>query len=82
MSSFTARPFRCCNPGGYIEQQEPSMTWESEYGIPKDNAIDQFFKISWEGGKTFGRSFRVFEDNITRKDLEVAGFVDVVINDI
>ncbi|KAG7288277.1 hypothetical protein NEMBOFW57_007808 [Staphylotrichum longicolle] len=81
-SRFYREAFRCCTPGGWIEHQDPSFVWHSDRGIPEDSALDQFPKVFWAGGEKFGRSFRVVEDELQRKGLEAAGFVDVVVRDV
>ncbi|AEO66840.1 uncharacterized protein THITE_2115309 [Thermothielavioides terrestris NRRL 8126] len=81
-ASLYREAFRCCKPGGWIEHQEGSFMWRFDKGIPEDSALGQFHKVFWEGGKKFGRTFRVVEDDIQRKYMEEAGFVDLVVKDI
>jgi len=74
--------FRCCKPGGYFEDHEGSVKFDSDDGSVKDDSpMGQWSKVYWEGGKKFGRTFRVVEDDIQKKCMEEAGFVDVTVWD-
>ena len=81
--SFYKEAFRCCTPGGWIEASEPAFPFCSDKpgGIREDSAMGQWTKVFFEGGKKFGRTFRVVEDDIQRKCMEEAGFVDIVVKD-
>ncbi|KAH6695693.1 S-adenosyl-L-methionine-dependent methyltransferase [Plectosphaerella plurivora] len=70
--------YRCLRPGGYLESHEPSSGFETE-GKPLDekSALSQWGKIFVAGGNKLGRSFTLFEDQIQRKAMEEAGFVDI-----
>ncbi|KAL2129642.1 hypothetical protein VTI74DRAFT_7499 [Chaetomium olivicolor] len=83
-SKFYREAFRCCKPGGWFEHQEPSALIHSEsLGVPPENSpLDQMAKVYWEGGRKFGRTFRIYEDEIQRKGMEEAGFTDIVIKEI
>ncbi|KAL2132746.1 hypothetical protein VTI74DRAFT_3429 [Chaetomium olivicolor] len=74
--------FRCCAPGGWIEHQDGSFVWRSDNGIPENSALEQFTKIFWEGGKKFGRTFRIVEDDLQVKGMEAAGFTDIQVKEI
>lgn len=75
--------FKCLKPGGYLESHEPSSGFENE-GEPLDNksALSQWGRFFVKGGLKFGRSFTVFEDELQRKAMEEAGFVDIEVKDI
>ncbi|KAJ4413553.1 hypothetical protein N0V85_003515 [Neurospora sp. IMI 360204] len=75
--------FRCARPGGYVESMVTSAIFHSDDGsVKKGSALDQWPHIFWEGGKNLGRTFRVVEDDLQRKAMEEAGFVDVTVKDI
>ncbi|RYP24342.1 hypothetical protein DL765_000606 [Monosporascus sp. GIB2] len=70
--------YKTLKPGGYLESKESSAFLRSDDGtVPVGSAIDQWGRVFWEAGKKFGRSFRVFEDDLQRKAMEAAGFVDI-----
>ena len=70
--------YRCLKPGGYIESFEPSSCFESDDGtLPENSAMIQCGKFFVEGGKAIGRPFTVFEDEVQRKSMQEAGFVDI-----
>lgn len=74
--------FRCCKPGGWIEDYEISVKIDSKDGsVLPGSPMDEFGKVFWEGGKKFGRTFRVIEDDIQKKYMEKAGFVDITVRD-
>ena len=61
-----------------MESLEPSPIVESDHvQIPEDAALHQWGKFYVEGGKILGRSFTVMNDNLQRKGMEAAGFVDL-----
>jgi SAM-dependent methyltransferase len=74
--------FRCCKPGGWIEHHEEAAKWCCEDGeIAEDSAMGQWEKVFSEGGRKFGRTFRVLQDDVQKQGLEEAGFVDIVVKD-
>jgi ubiquinone/menaquinone biosynthesis C-methylase UbiE len=82
-SALYKEAFRCCKPGGYFEDYENSISMQSSDGsVTPGSPMDQWTKVFWAGGDKFGRTFRVFEDDIQKKCMEEAGFVDVVVFDI
>ncbi|KAL2132739.1 hypothetical protein VTI74DRAFT_3422 [Chaetomium olivicolor] len=77
-----AEAFRCCKPGGWVESHEASFRWRSDVQeVPEDSPMGQMSKVFWEGGKKFGRTFRVVDDDLQQKYMEEAGFVDIVVKD-
>ncbi|KAA8622073.1 hypothetical protein SMACR_09972 [Sordaria macrospora] len=75
--------FRCCKPGGYVESMGTSINVLSDDGSVKPgSAMDQWGKVFEEGGKQLGRVFTVYEDDLQRKGMEAAGFVDIEFKDI
>ncbi|KAM0282848.1 hypothetical protein ACHAQH_002852 [Verticillium albo-atrum] len=70
--------FKCLKPGGYLESHEPSSGFENQ-GDPLDpkSALAQWGKFFVKGGLKFGRPFTIFEDQLQRKAMEAAGFVDI-----
>ncbi len=77
-TALAKEAFKALKPGGYLETHEPSSGFESK-GAPFDekNALSQWGKIFVKGGVKFGRPFTVFEDDLQRKAMEEAGFVDI-----
>lgn len=75
--------YKCLKPGGWLESHEPSSAFENE-GEPFDDksALSQWGKIFVKGGIKFGRSFTLFQDQIQRKAMEAAGFVEIGERDI
>lgn len=55
----------------------------SDDGSVKDgSALEQWGKVFREGGKKLGRTFTVYEEDLQRKGMEAAGFVDIEFRDI
>lgn len=76
--SLFAEAYKTCKPGGWVESFEPSSVLESDHEeIPEDSAMGQWGKFFIEGGKKTGRSFLVVEEEIQRKAMEAAGFVNI-----
>ena len=74
--------FRVCKPGGYVENHEWSVKFGCDDGtVLDDSPMGQWSKVFWEGGRKFGRTFRVVEDGLQEKGMREAGFVDVVVRD-
>lgn len=69
---------RTLKPGGWLESFEASPTIESDDGtVTPESAMGQWDKIFIEGSRSSGRSFTVLADNLQRKAMEEAGFVDI-----
>ncbi|KAK4184084.1 Demethylmenaquinone methyltransferase [Podospora australis] len=80
--AFYREAFRCCKPGGYLEDHSNSVKFDSDDGsVTPDSPMGQWTKVFWEGGRKFGRSFRVVEDSLQEKGMREAGFVDIVVRD-
>ena len=70
--------FRCMKPGGYIESFDTSGGFESDDKTVLDNsAMAQWGKIFAEAGEIMGRSFDILGEDLQRRGLEAAGFVDL-----
>lgn len=73
-----AEAYRTCSPGGWVESFEASAVAKSDHEeIPDSAAISQWTKFLVEGGKKMGRSFTVVDDELQRKAMEKAGFVNI-----
>lgn len=73
-----AEAYKACKPGGWVESFEASCTAESDHAdLPEGSALGQWGKFFTEGGKKLGRTFLVLEDDVQRKAMEAAGFVDI-----
>lgn len=75
--------YRVCKPGAWVESSATSTKFLSPDGTVKDgSAMDQWGKVFREGGKKLGRTFAVYEEDLQRKGMEAAGFVDIQYKDI
>jgi len=80
--NFYKEAYRCTKPGGWFEHHDNSTQYQSDDGsVTEDSPMGQWSKVFWEGGKKFGRTFRIVEDNIQKKYMEEAGFVDIEVRD-
>ncbi|KAK1753953.1 S-adenosyl-L-methionine-dependent methyltransferase [Echria macrotheca] len=72
------RAFSCLRPGGWLESYEMSTMWESDDGsVTEKSALGQWGRIFVEGGRKFGRTFTVVYDELQRKAMNAAGFVEI-----
>ncbi len=70
--------YRACKPGGYLEDFEASVVMASDDGtVAEGSAMNQWGKVFHEGGRKFGRSFSVLEDDVQKKAMEGAGFTNI-----
>lgn len=77
-TSLYKQAYKALKPGGYLESYEPSSCIESEDGtVTETSALNQWGKFFVEGGRAIGRPFTIFEEDIQRKAMEEAGFVDI-----
>lgn len=82
-SALFREAFAACKPGGWLESYEASVDQNSDDGtVPPGSAMDQWGKLFWEAGRKMGRTFRVYEDDIQRKAMQEAGFVEIQVYDI
>jgi len=59
-----------------------SAKWQcADDTITDDSALGQWGKVFWEGGKKFGRTFRVIEDDVQRTGMTKAGFADLEVRE-
>jgi ubiquinone/menaquinone biosynthesis C-methylase UbiE len=79
---FFEEAYKTCKPGGWVESFEPSGIITSDDDTVKENsALGQWGKLFIEGAKKFGMSFTVYEEELQRKAMEAAGFVDIQTHD-
>ncbi|KAA8634032.1 hypothetical protein SMACR_01887 [Sordaria macrospora] len=79
---YYQQAFRCCKPGGYVEDLTNGVVLDSDDGTVKEGgALHQWGKVFHEGGRKLGRTFKVIELGLHKKAMEKAGFVDIVIED-
>lgn len=79
---YYQQAFRCCKPGGYVEDLTNGVVLDSDDGTVKEGgALHQWGKVFHEGGRKLGRTFKVIELGLHKKAMEKAGFVDIVIDD-
>ena len=70
--------FRCTKPGGYFETYEASPhVYSDDDTLPENSATAQWGPLFINGGKAIGRSFTVVDDDIQRKAMKNAGFIDI-----
>lgn len=82
-SDIFRNAFRCARSGAYVESMVSSAFFRSDDGsVKKGSALEQWHSIFWEGGKKLGRTFKVLEDDLQKKAMEEAGFVDIAVKDI
>ncbi|OTB14301.1 hypothetical protein K445DRAFT_319112 [Daldinia sp. EC12] len=75
--------FRALKPGGWIESFEVEADYRSDDGTLKpDSAMIMWRDLFLEGGKKLGQSFTIITDDVQRKGIEAAGFVDLTVKDI
>ncbi|KAF4442964.1 hypothetical protein F53441_11608 [Fusarium austroafricanum] len=75
--------FAACAPGGWVESYEVSSTMESDdNSIPEGSAMDRWGKVFEEGGQRAGRSFAMIREDVQRKSMEEAGFVNIHVVDL
>ncbi|KAK1777729.1 S-adenosyl-L-methionine-dependent methyltransferase [Copromyces sp. CBS 386.78] len=74
--------YRVAKPGAYVESFVPGSRFSSDDGTVKEGSpLDQWGKVFREGGKKIGRTFEVYEQDLQRKGMEAAGFVDIEFKD-
>lgn len=78
---FYREAYRCLKPGGWIEHHDEEPEWTTDDGLPEDSPMGQWYKVFTEGGKKFGRTFRLISEDVQRKGMEAAGFADIVVKD-
>jgi ubiquinone/menaquinone biosynthesis C-methylase UbiE len=82
-SALFKQAYRCLKPGGYIESHEASPDIGSDDGsVHESSAMGQWGKIFFQGGRKLGRPFSVLEDELQRKGMEEAGFMDIEESDL
>ena len=70
--------FKSTKPGGWVESHETSSIVRSDHATIRDeSALGQWPKFFLEGGKVSGRTFRAVEEDLQRKAMEAAGFVNI-----
>jgi hypothetical protein len=75
--------FTACTPGGWVESYEVSSTMESDdNSIPDGSAMKRWGEVFEEGGQRAGRSFAIIREDVQRKSMEEAGFVNIHVVDL
>ncbi|KAM0217625.1 hypothetical protein ACHAQI_001674 [Fusarium lateritium] len=81
-NQFFKEAYKTCKPGGWVESFEPSAIITSDDDtVKEDSALGQWGKLFIEGAKKFGMSFTVYEEELQKKAMEAAGFVDIQTHD-
>ncbi|CCC14080.1 hypothetical protein SMACR_08391 [Sordaria macrospora] len=74
--------YRVAKPGAYVESLVPGSYFLSDDGTVKEgSSLDQWGRVFREGGKRIGRTFSILEEDLQRKGMEAAGFVDIEFKD-
>lgn len=70
--------YRALKPGGWIESFEVSPTMVSDDNtVAPDSALAQWDKIFIEASKKIGNSFTVVADQVQKRAIEEAGFINI-----
>jgi len=70
--------FKVTKPGGWVQSYEASCYYKSDHAvISEDSALGQWGKFYEEGGKKMGNTCLILEQDLQRKGMEAAGFVDI-----
>jgi hypothetical protein len=81
-NQFFKEAYKACKPGGWVESFEPSgIITSDDDTIKESSALGQWGKLFIEGAKKIGMSFTVYEEELQRKAMEDAGFVDIQTHD-
>ncbi|KAI8651496.1 hypothetical protein NCS55_01394500 [Fusarium keratoplasticum] len=73
--------YKACKPGGWAESLEASAMMQSDDGtVTEDSAMHEWGKFFIEGGKKMGQTFTILEDDVQRKCMEEAGFINIHID--
>ncbi|KAH7166538.1 S-adenosyl-L-methionine-dependent methyltransferase [Dactylonectria macrodidyma] len=79
-SELFKEAFRVCKPGGWVESHEAAAMMESDDGTVADtSALHEWGRFFIEGGKKLGQPFTILENDMQRKYMEEAGFVDITV---
>lgn len=77
-NALYAEAFRVCRPGAWLETLEPDAVIAcDDDSVKETSAMGQWGKLFIEGGRRIGNSFTVYRDDVQRKAMEAAGFVDI-----
>ena len=69
-------------PGGYVESHESEPQFLSDDNtVRPDSAMATWTTLFAEGSSKLGRPFMVISENLQRKAIEEAGFVDIQVTD-
>lgn len=70
--------YRVLKPGGYVESFEPGSEILCDDGtVQETDAMAQWGKLFTGFGKKIGRPFTVLQDELQKKGMLDAGFVDI-----
>jgi hypothetical protein len=70
--------FTSCKPGGYVESLESAPWLESDDGtVLESSALAGWGQLFVKGSEKLGRTFTIVDDELQRKGMEAAGFVDI-----
>jgi hypothetical protein len=76
--AFFREAYKSLAPGGWLESHEASPNvFSDDDTLPPTSAIAQWGPLFVDGGKAIGRSFTIVDEDIQRKAMEEAGFVDI-----
>lgn len=73
--------FAHCKPGGWFENVDIDIVTRSEnprVANDPSHVFHKWYKLFFDAGDKVGRTFRMVENNRMVRDMEEAGFVDIV----
>lgn len=69
---------RVCAPGGWVESGECEVDFISDDGtVAPKSALATWGPMCKQAGEKIGRPFTIITDDLQRKGMEAAGFVDI-----
>ncbi|KAF4466146.1 methyltransferase [Fusarium albosuccineum] len=80
-SFLIKQAYKACKPGGWTESLEASAMMESDDGtVTKSSAMAEWGRFFIEGRKKMGQTFTILEDDLQRKYMKEAGFINIHID--
>lgn len=75
--------YAACKPDGWVESFEMSSVARSDDDSVKEgSALETWSEAFVQGGKKFGRSFTIVDEDVQQKCMEKSGFTDIAVKDI
>ncbi|KAM5354906.1 hypothetical protein ACJ41O_001552 [Fusarium nematophilum] len=75
--------FTTCKPGGWVESYEVMSVMQSDDDtIPPGSAMETWGQIFLEGGRRAGQTFAIIQEDVQRRGMESAGFINIHVIDL